>query len=430
METEIKDLLHSKKEIKVRVPFAEWEGFLDEAAREISKDLKINGFRPGQTPRELVLQRISEKELYALAGEKAVKRFYVKAILENKIEAIGYPKIKITRLEPNDYLEFKATVAIMPKVELADYKKIASKIKLKKAEIEEKEVDKALDYLKQSRTKYVAVRRPIRKGDRVEIDFSAFLNNQRIDNGEAKKYPLIVGRGQFVPGFEENLVGLRENAEKVFSLRLPQNYHLKDIAGKLVKFKVKVRSVQEQEEPELNDEFARSLGNFSDLKSLRQSIKKGLLEEKKQKNREIWRIEVIETIAKNSNIDLPDVLVETETEKMMDNFKNSLASSGIEFKNYLQQSNESEEKIKKEFVEQAKKRVQNALVLYRIAEKENVDISQDEIDKEINLILLRYPNIQKAEKEINLPQLREQIKESLRNERVFQLLEKYNLEFS
>lgn len=315
---------------------------------------------------------------------------------------------------------------------LANYKGL--KVKRNKLEVEESEVKKALDYLQNSRAKIITVNRPSRKGDRAEIDFEVRHNRVKIENGTSKNHPLILGQGRFLPGFEKELEAMKPGQEKEFSLKVPANWTDSKIANKNLDFKVKMNLVQERELPTLNDEFAKSLGSFDSLTALKQSIRQGLLKEKEIKEKERIRIELIERIAQDSEMEIPDSLIEQEIEKMLAEFKTSIASIGLDFEKYLKEINPSPsaeggrvkktiEDLKKDWQGQAEKRVQISFCLKEIAERENIKVSDEEVKERINEDLKHYPNIKEVEKNIDLLTLKEYTEGVLRNEKVFQLLE-------
>lgn len=422
-----KKLPQAEIELEIEVPVLEWDEFLDQAARELSKDLKIKGFRPGHMPRDIVKQKIDRTKILERGAELAVRKSYVRIILKEEIEAIGPPKITILKMASDNPLIFKAQVAVLPEIKIADYFKIAKEKKPKNKNqiiVEEKEIQQSLKWLQKSRAKYITVRREAKEGDRIEIDFQAWLDGVKIKNGESGNHPLILGQSRFVKGFESNLLGMKEGEEKEFSLVFPDDYYQPDLAGKLVDFKVKMKLVQEEELPELNDSFAQSLGNFIGLENLRQSIKEGISFEKEKKEKESWRQEIISQIADQSTMEIPDLLIEEEIKKMIEEFKIMAQGFGLPWSKYLEENKKTEDDLKKDFQDQAKKRVRIALALREIAKKEKIEVSQDEIKEEINKILSHYREVKQTKKDIDIKRLKEYTYGVIRNEKVFQLLEK------
>lgn len=307
-------------------------------------------------------------------------------------------------------------------IKLSNYKGL--KIKKNKLEIKEEEIKKALDYLQNSRAKVITVNRPAKQNDLIEIDFEVRQGGVKIENGESKNHPLILGEQRFLPGFEKEIEGMKAGEEKEFSLKAPENWPDKRIANKNMDFKVKMNLVQERELSKINDEFAKSLGEFKSLDALKGSIKEGLMKEKEQKEKERIRIELIEKVAQDSKIDVPDVLIKQELEKMINELKASISSMGLDFDKYLKDLKTTIEDLKKDWQDQAEKRVQIALCLGSIADKENIEVNDEDIKERIDEDLKRYPNAEEVKKNIDLSALKEYTKAIIRNEKVFDLLER------
>ncbi len=426
MKTDIKKLPQSEIEINFELDPTEWGKFIDEAVHHLSHEVKIEGFRSGHVPRQILEQRVGLGKILEQAADLAVRETWRNFISDKKNEVIGAPEIQILKAAAGNPFEFKAKTAVMPEVKIGDYQKIAKKTKpqkKKEIKVEEKEITDTLDWLQKSRTKYTGVNRPAQKGDRMEIDFKAKESGQIIDGGESKNHPLILGEGKFVPGFEENLEGMKENEEKKFTLSFPSDFKLKDLAGKTLDFEVKINLVQEPQPPELNDDFVKSLGAFKDLAALKESIREGLSMEKERQAREVWRLKVLEEITKDFRAELPEILIKVEREKMVQEFEASLAEMGLEMETYLKNIKKTLDDIKEEWLPKAKERVRAALILREIARLEKIDVSASEVEEEVNRILARYPDIEKVKSQIDIEQLAEYTKGRLKNEKVFQFLE-------
>jgi trigger factor len=307
-------------------------------------------------------------------------------------------------------------------VKLADYKGI--KVKKNELRVEKAEIDNSLDYLRKSRAKTITVNRPAEKGNRVEIDFEVRHGEVKIENGTSNNHPLILGEGRFLPGFEKELEGMSAGEEKNFSLKAPKDWPDKRVAEKNLDFKVKMKLVQERQIPELNDEFAKSLGNFMSVDALKQNVSGGILEEKEMKEKQRIKIELIEKVTENSKMEIPENLITEELEKMINEFKFSITGFGMDFDKYLQEIKKTIPELKKEWKNQAEKRVRIAVCLKAIAEKEDIEVSDEEIENKINEELKNYPNIEEVKKNIDLKALRVYTEEVLRNEKVLGLLEK------
>ena len=404
----------------------EWGEFVNEATKELSREVKVDGFRPGMAPMDLIEQKVGLGRILERAADLAVKKTYVRIILDNKIEAIGHPEIQITKLAKDNPFEFKVKVAVMPEITLGDYRAIAGKEPKKfneEVNVEEKEIADSLKWLQKSRTKYVTVLRPAKTGDRVEIDFTAKSGGQIIEGGESKNHPLILGEGHFVPGFEDNLVGLKEGETKDFNLVFPIDFKPANLAGASIDFNVKMNLVQAAEVPELTDEFVKSLGKFENKEALEKSVKDGLAQEKKEKAKEIWRSQVLEKISQKSSMEIPAVLIGAEKEKMIQELQSSLMQMGLDFKHYLEDIKKTEEDLKKDWQDKAKQRVSAALILRVIADKERIEPTEEEMENEINKVIGYYKNMGDLEQKIDMERLKEYTKNGLKNQKVFELLE-------
>ncbi|HPJ80587.1 MAG TPA: trigger factor [Candidatus Portnoybacteria bacterium] len=308
------------------------------------------------------------------------------------------------------------------KIELGDYKGLkATKRKLK---VEAKEMENALKYVQNSRAKIITVNEPVKKGNRLEVDFEVRCAGVKVENGESKNHPLILGEGQFLPGFENELEGMKAGEEKEFSLKVPAEWQDKRVAGKNLDFKVKVNIVQERQVPEMNDEFAQSLGNFKTWEDFKKNVEDGLFQEKELMEKQRIRIELIEQVAENSKIDLPKALIDAELNNMINEFKASISQFGLELETYLSQIKSSLEDLKNNWKTQAEKRAKMGLCIKAIADKEKIVPTAKEIEEKMNQELMRYPDIEKAKKEIDLVALKSYTEGAIINEKVFELLEK------
>lgn len=425
MKLEIIKLSKSEIELNIVVPIEEWNEFINEAARELSRELKIEGFRPGHAPLNMVEARVGLAKILEEAAEHCVHHTYVRAILDNNIEAVGKPKISVTKIAKDNPFEFKARVAVLPEVALPDYKKIAQDLKKEKKEVSvsEEEIDKSVDWLKKSRAKYITVPRACQIGDRIEIDFEGICEGQELKELTSKNHPAILGKGYFVPGFEENLVGMKEGQEKQFNVKFPANFEHEHLAGKAVDFKAKMNLVQEIELPEINDEFAKGLGDFANFEALRQNVKDGLLQEKKEQEKDRWRTKLIEEIAKKSKMEIPEVLIEGEKQRMLEELKSKIAQVGLSYQQYLDKFKKTESEIIKELAPKAEERVKSFLILQEIAKQEKIEVLDQELEYEVNHALDHFKTIQQAESKIDIEQLKAYTKDMLKNRKVFQLLE-------
>lgn len=298
-------------------------------------------------------------------------------------------------------------------MKLANYKGL--EVKKNELKVEEQEISHALDYLQKSRVKTITINQPAKKNNRIEIDFEARCNGVKIENGESKNHPLILGEGHFLPGFENQLENMKTGEEKEFSLQVPKDWPDKRVADKNLDFKVKMNLIQERIIPQLNDEFAKSLGNFDSLESLKKNVKEGLLQEKEIKEKERMRLGMIEKVVADSEIEISSEIIDQELENMINEFKASIATLGWDFNMYLQGAKKSIDDLKKEWREQAEKRVKIGICLKMIAEKEKIVPTIQEIEERMN---------QEKIENVDLVILKKYTENIIINEKVFALLER------
>ena len=288
----------------------------------------------------------------------------------------------------------------------------------------EEEIKKSLDWVQNSRAQSIAVVRPAEKGDLVEIDFETRHDGVKVANGDSKNQPLILGQGNFLPGFEEQILGMQAGEEKNFSLPVPENWHEKSMVGKNLDFKVGMVVVQERKLPGLTDEFAKNIGRFEGMEDLKKNIKTSLQQEKEEKEKQRVRVLAIEAIGKETKADTPEVLIESELDKMNEELKTGVEGMHMKWEDYLLQIKKTPDDLRKDWREEAEKRVRIALALRQIAKLEKIEPTEDEIKGKTLQLLARYNGAEEAEKQIDPADLRDYARGIVRNEKVFEFLEK------
>ncbi len=414
MEIKINKISATKKEITVVLPLPEIEKHIQKATETISFEKTIKGFRPGKAPKKIIEEKFGKEIIWQEACNLAIKESYFKVMEENSFSVVAPPEIKIESIEINKPLEYKIIIEIFPEITLPDYKKIAEEESKneKEVSVEEKEVDEALASIQESRAKIKTVSRSARIGDEVSIDFQGLIDGVEQKNLKAEKLDIILGKKRMIEGFEEELVGLKEGDSKTFFLET-------DLSGndkKKVEFRVKINSVKEREIPELNDEFAKSLGMFSDLKDLREKIKENIKNEKENREKERIKAKIVEAIANKSSIDIPESMIEKEIENMVTEFKEKILQSNLTFEEYLKQAKKSENDFKEELRISARKRISMGLVLQEIAKKEKIEVG----DKEVNDYLDKFYN--KGAGFPDIQKLKEHVANIILNEKIFNSL--------
>ena len=431
---DIKKLDDSRVEFTLTVSWKNWEKFLNQAAEEISKDTKIKGFRPGKAPRDMVEQKVGKDALLDMAAEKAIREDYPKVIAKEKIEAIGAPKVEILKLAEGNDLEYKIQTSVMPEVKLnpweGDIKKFNKENIAEKVEVTEDEMKRELEKIANSRVKMVTVKREAKTGDNVKIDFDVLRDNVPIENGTSKDHNLILGKDAFVPGFEDNVIGMKEGDEKEFELNFPEKYHEKILAGKPATFKVKMKLVQERTTPEVDDDFAKSLGKFKNLAELKKSIQEGVEKEKANQQKEKRRADMVEELIKKIEVDLPEILIHEELHRMIGEFEGQLQGMGMTLDKYLEQmgaasgGKKTREDLEKEWKPQAEKRIKSSLVLEKVVEQKEIKVPAEKIEEEMNKTLQMYKGVKDMEKNMDMERLYNYTKGMMQNEEVFKMLEK------
>lgn len=419
MENTIKDLEKSQKEISVTVPAADMGKYVEKATEDIAGSIEVDGFRKGKVPKDIARQKVGEAKIYEEAAHMAIEENYIE-ILKSHPEMIvlGQPRAEIIKLAPGNDLEFKMTVSVMPQVELGDYKKVKGKKEVKK--IEDEDVEKELRVLQKRRAAFITKDEPAAKDDRVEIDFEVRVDGVKIEGGESKNHPLVIGEGKFIPGFEDKLVGMKKDDVKEFELQFPQEYK-EDLAGKMASFKVTMDLVQKVEKPEINDEFAQSLG-LKDLAELKSNIRKNMEHEEEHHAEHELEHELIDQVVKDMKADMPDILVDAEINNMIAEFKGNLSQAGVEFDDYMKNANATVEGLREEWKPIAEKKVKEHLAVREIALREKIEVSEEEITGKVDETLRYYPNAEEIRGKIDMARFREYVGGNILREKVVKFL--------
>lgn len=422
MKSNLKDITPSQKEVEIEISAEEFKSFIEESIIELGKDLSVEGFRKGRAPKNIIESKVGREAILMEAAEHAISKNYRKFVLDNNIEVISQPEVEIVKMAEGSPLVFKAKMAVLPVLDLPDYKSIASKVVKNKVSVEEKEIDDTIKWLQKTRAKYTPKDGPAGIGDLVEMEYSSPQINEL---KTTKTDSFILGQGGFIPGFEEKLVGVKSGGDKLeFSLTIPDNENFGEMRNQKADFVVVVKKVSKTELPEINDEFAKGLGKFNTLEDLKKNIKDGMMLEKEKAESDKVRNEILEKIGESLVADIPEILAQKESEAMLENLKHEASHKfDVPFSDYLKQIKKTEDEVKKSFFEDAKKRVKNFLILKNISEKENITVADQEVEEAVNDALKHYPDIEKAKKEVDLERLREYSRDALRQEKTFKFLE-------
>jgi len=420
MKTEIKKLKQSNIEINVGLDWQELELYFQKALKQISGQVKMEGFRPGKAPQNMVADKIGDSHILEEAAELAIQDKYHEIIHQENIEPISKPEVAILKLAKNNPFEFKVKVAVLPDIKLPDYKKIVSTIEKKIVQVDNSEVEETLKWIARSRAEFSDLARPCQKGDWLEIEYQS----PKIEMNRRFEDAFLLGEGKFIPGFEDELYGLEPNNEKDLKITFPVEYFNKELAGQEVDFKAKIRAVKEMKLPELNDEFAQKIGRFKDIVELRANIKDGIQKEKDNGELQNWRNAALEKISQEMEAEIPESMAAMEKEKMLADIKKEVDEHlKISFDDYLKQVKKTSQELDAELAKQAEQRLKNFLILRAIGQKEGIEVAEEEITQAIDKFLTSYP--QEHQQEIDRERLREYYKERIEHEKVFQLLENF-----
>ncbi len=420
MEHILKKLKGSEIELTITVTPAEYDKQLKKAADRISERTAIKGFRKGHAPYDLVKREIGEMHIMNEALEGILQETFYKAVIEEKLETIGMPKINIEKIAPGNDLVYKAVVSLLPVVTLPKLEKI--KVEHKAKPVTETEIDEVIKNLTRMQAKEVVKAGKSTKEDKVVIDMNLFVDNVPMEGGQAKDYQVYLSENQHIPGFNDNLVGVEKDEEKEFEVTFPKDYYNKSLGGKTGLFKVKVKEVFERQFPEITDEFAEKLGQESVVK-LRELLQHNLEHEALHKADQVAEIEMFDALIDKSKFDeIPEVLVDAERKKMFYELKRDLEKNGITIEQYLLDIKKNEEDIQKDFTEQATKRAKAALVSRQIAKEQNLTVNDTELDLEIEKLKKEYKDHPEYLENLEKLEVRDSVRTYTVNRKVIEFL--------
>lgn len=381
------------KKNEVKLSFTIEASKFEEAIQKVyvksAKYFNIPGFRKGKAPYKIVEKQYGAQIFYEDAFNEVAGEVYEKELTDAKIEAVSRPEIDIIQMEKGKDLIFTAVVQTKPEVTLGKYKGI----ELKKVEynVEEKDIDHEIGHIQERNARLVNVEdRPVEKNDTTVIDFEGFVDGVAFEGGKAENHELVIGSNTFIPGFEDQIIGMKIGEEKDINVTFPEEYFSKDLAGKAAVFKVKLHEIKKKELPVVDDEFAKDVSEFDTIKELKASIKEKLEEENKNKAKYETEEEAIKTVCDNTEIDIPSGMVETETDNMIKDIEQRLMYQGLNFAQYLQMMGKTEEDMRKEMKEQAERQVKTKLVLGAIVEAEKIEATDEEVKAKLEEMATMY----------------------------------------
>lgn len=362
---------------------------LDQAFRKVVKKVNVPGFRRGKVPRHIFEARFGVESLYQDALDILLPECYMEAVKQTGIEPIDRPEVDIEQFEKGKELIFKAKVQVAPEVELGEYKGL--EIPEKDFSVTDEDVQAELERMRERHAELIVVEDgEVQNGDTVLIDFEGFLDGKPFEGGKAENFTLEIGSGRLIPGFEEQLVGMKKDEEKEIEVKFPEDYHNKDLAGKDAVFKIKLHEIKRKRLPELDDEFAMDVSEFETLEEYKKDIEKNLKEQKEREKEQYLEATALEKAAENASVDIPQIMIDHEVDHMVQDFASQLRLQGMTLDMYFQLTGQDEQALREQMKENAEKRVRQRLVLKAIIEKEQITVSDEELDEELEKMAELY----------------------------------------
>lgn len=376
----------STVELIIEVGREEFEAAVDKVYKQQRGKIAVPGFRKGHAPRKIIEGMYGASVFYEDAINDLYPDAYAKAIEQEKLDAVAWPQVEILEAG-KDGFSFKAVVTVRPEVKLGEYKGLTAP--KSEVTISDEDIENELKPLVQRATRLVSADREAKLGDTVVLDYEGFDNGVPFAGGKDEGHSLELGSGSFVPGFEEQIVGLKVGDEKDIDITFPENYHA-DLAGKKVVFHVKIHEVKEKEIPEVDDEFAKDVSEFETLAALKEDLGKKLAERREKQARSEFENELLRQVVENMEVEIPDSMVEYRVDQMMDDYSRRITSQGIPFENYLQMMGMTVEDMRTQAKEGALRQVQADLALAAVAEAESIVVSEEEKEAEYARLAEQY----------------------------------------
>lgn len=379
-----------KNDVKFSIEFTseEFENAVIKAYQASKHKFVIDGFRKGKAPRSIIERHYGEDIFFEDAVNTMFQDAYPKAIEELELEVIDRPNAEFSELKKGEGFTVTLTVAVYPEVEVKDYKGV--EIEKVSSEVTAEDIDKELENLQKRNSRMVLVERAAKDGDTVLLDYEGWVGDTQFEGGTAERQPLKLGSNTFIPGFEEQLVGVEPGAEKDVTVTFPEEYHSEDLAGKEAVFKCKVHEIKEEELPELNDDFAKDVSECDTLDELKKETEENLKKAAEAKAESQMKNSVIEAVYNANEVEIPEVMVEDEITNMMGEFDQQLRGQGMSLEQYFQYLGKEPSEFRNELKEDAYKKVKTRMLVSAVADAEDIQASEEDLDKEIELMSIQY----------------------------------------
>jgi trigger factor len=427
MKVERKDLEKGQIELVVELGVEEINDLMGKAAENISKEVKVEGFRPGKVPFDVLKQKVGETVIMEEAVKISINKNIYKILEENvkDKELVGQPEVDITKLAPGNPVEYRVKVYTLPDVTVGDYKDFG----LEKAEIKsvEEDMKKTLDNIREMRAKESISKEEIKEGDKVIVSVNLFIENVPVEDGQNPETTVLIGKEYFVEGFDKNLIGLKKGDKKEFSLVYPENHWRKNLAGKKVDFKIEIKEVYNREIPELDDELAKAF-QFNSLDHLKDDLEKTLRTQKEKEIDQKLEVEMLDKIVDSFKFsEIPEILIKNESAIMLKEVEQSIVSQGANFEDYLKSINKNQQELMLDLYPGAVKRVKSALALKEIAKLEDISIEEKDIDKEIENLKKKYESNSQVMENLSNPHYRAYLGDMMLNQKLIKYLKELNI---
>ena len=367
----------------------EFEAGLNAAYNKNKNKISVPGFRKGKAPRKMIEQLYGSQIFFEDAANEIIPDAYADAAKESGLDIVSQPKVSIEQLEAGKPFIFAAEVAVRPEVELGEYKGV--EVTKADAEVTDADVEEELKKVQDQNSRTVSVEdRAVKDGDMTVIDFEGFIDGEAFEGGKGENYPLTIGSHSFIDTFEEQMIGMNIGEEKELNVTFPEDYHAENLKGKPATFKVTVKEIKEKQLPELDDDFAQDVSDFDTLAEYKDDLKKKIAERKESEAKAKKESEAIEKVVEAAKMDIPQAMIDTQVNRMLEDFAMRLQQQGLSVEQYFQYTGMTADKIMEEMKPEAVKRIKNSLVLEAVAKAENIEVSEEEFEAELQKMADSY----------------------------------------
>ena len=389
MSVQVEKLEKSMAKLTITVEAAKFDAAVDSAYQKNKGKIALPGFRKGKAPRAMIEKMYGTGVFFEDAANELIPEAYETAAKESELEIVAQPEIEVTQMDKGTDFIFTATVAIKPEVTLGDYKGI--EVEKKEAEVREEEITAEIDKAREANSRLITIEdRATEDGDTVIIDFDGYVDGKQFEGGYAEDYTLVLGSHSFIDNFEDQLVGKNLGEDVEVNVTFPEEYHVDELKGKPALFKVKIKEIQKKELPELDDDFAQDVSDFDTLDEYKADVEKKILENKENQIKREQEDQIIEKIIENAQMEIPQQMIAAQTRQMTQEFAQRLQSQGLSLEQYMQFTGLTPQKMMEDLEPQALKRIQSRLVLEAVVAAENIEASDEEIDKELENMASMY----------------------------------------